>query len=762
MLSFLFAGVIFLNPATQAGSDQRSREYSFSQGGHRYVIDAGSGAVSRTKLGGTRIEFFGSPAAGPSIPSPLPPHIIYYLLSGKNSISGLVWHDLNGDGVHDPAEPGMPNVSAYVDVDGSTTYTAGEPAGLTGVDGLYVINGIKIGTSNVFVDTTTLPPGYSVTTSQPLTVQLTPTARKANDVNFGAQDQSAQVSGKIWDQTADLPIEGVRIYVDLNNDTLHSAGEPFAITASSGSYVIGKVSPGTYNARVDNTTLNAKYHRTPAAGTNPTSVTLATGSTQTVNLAYLHKATICGTLRDYTGQAWGNLTIFIDLNNNGVYDTGEPTATTNAEGGYCFAELFPGTYTLLLKPGQLPAGYELLLPGAITVGAGEDGTANFLSYQPASISGFAWNDANGNQFRNAPEVGLENTPVFLDSNNNGVLDTGEKTTRTDAAGSFIFTGLVPGPYNIRVNDAALLREYNLTTKANPVFVTLASGEARDGVQFGYQRKLEVEHTPQYTNRLNWSPDGTTLYATDYLVNSVFIHDSALNITGELKNLAKPSAIIADSAGNIYVGNQGRNNVEVYDSFGNLIKTIGTGTISTPNSLALDRNNNLYILDGDRAAVLVYSQEGNLMATISDPANISSGVSIAIGYSGAPGTEVGALYIADQRKSTIHVYGLDGTYQQSMGSVGDMYSTVWDGKFAGLMSVAIDQYGNAHGLDNNLNVVQVFNPGGTFVRSYNAYLAENASAMNVQMDMAINPVDHRVVVANLATGNVETVTTVTAP
>jgi hypothetical protein len=89
--------------------------------------------------------------------------------------------------------------------------------------------------------------------------------------------------------------------------------------------------------------------------------------------------------------------------------------------------------------------------------------------------------------------------------------------------------------------------------------------------------------------------------------------------------------------------------------------------------------------------------------------------------------------------------------------------IWDGKFSGLMAVDIDQYGNIHGLDNSLNVVQVFEPqNGTFLRSYNAYPVENENRLNLQMDLGINPADSRVVISNIATKNVETVTTVTVP
>jgi hypothetical protein len=77
-----------------------------------------------------------------------------------------------------------------------------------------------------------------------------------------------------------------------------------------------------------------------------------------------------------------------------------------------------------------------------------------------------------------------------------------------------------------------------------------------------------------------------------------------------------------------------------------------------------------------------------------------------------------------------------------------------------MAVDIDRDGNVHGLDNNLNVVQVFEPQtGAFLRSYNAYPPENEYRLNLQTDIAIHPDDQRVVMSNVATQRIETIATV---
>ena len=170
------------------------------------------------------------------------------------------------------------------------------------------------------------------------------------------------------------------------------------------------------------------------------------------------------------------------------------------------------------------------------------------------------------------------------------------------------------------------------------------------------------------------------------------------------------------------------------------------------------------MDTANDTVLVYDQGGTLISEIGDSLPVKHGVSIAISYrDDGTGTEIGEVYVADQQACSIHVFNLDGTYNQSIGGCGSLLTSNWDGLFAGLMAVAVDPYGNVHGLDNNLNVVQVFSSqDGTFLRSYNAYTAENENNLNLQADITIHPIDKRVIINNAASRSVETIATVPAP
>ncbi|MBD3887402.1 hypothetical protein IFO70_38220 [Phormidium tenue FACHB-886] len=57
-----------------------------------------------------------------------------------------------------------------------------------------------------------------------------------------------------------------------------------------------------------------------------------------------------------------------------------------------------------------------------------------IAHVPAEIRGWIWNDVNANAAQDSGETGLANRIVFLDDNQNGFLEAGERFTTTDADG----------------------------------------------------------------------------------------------------------------------------------------------------------------------------------------------------------------------------------------------------------------------------------------------------------------------------------------
>jgi subtilisin family serine protease len=67
---------------------------------------------------------------------------------------------------------------------------------------------------------------------------------------------------------------------------------------------------------------------------------------------------------------------------------------------------------------------------------------------PGEISGSKWNDLNGDGKQDANEPGLAGWTIYLDDNQNGQLDSGETSTKTDINGDYTFTNLNPGTYTV--------------------------------------------------------------------------------------------------------------------------------------------------------------------------------------------------------------------------------------------------------------------------------------------------------------------------
>ncbi|MFN7977834.1 MAG: SdrD B-like domain-containing protein [Vicinamibacterales bacterium] len=243
----------------------------------------------------------------------------------------------------------------------------------------------------------------------------------------------------------------------------------------------------------------------------------------------------------------GNL-VWSDLNDNGVVDPGEPglsgvtvrliasdgvtvlaTTTTDATGHYLFGGLGPGTYFVEVVP---PAGSTsstdigssanpnndtdnddngvtvvggAVRSGPVTLGIGteptNDGDGNpdsnltvdfgFVPAGVLSLGNLVWLDTNNNGLVDGGEAGVPGVTVrLIAANGTTVL----ATTTTNGSGNYLFTGLAPGNYFVEVDRATgpltgYLSSTDIASSANPNNdlnnddngVTLTAGAVRSGV-----------------------------------------------------------------------------------------------------------------------------------------------------------------------------------------------------------------------------------------------------------------------------------------
>jgi hypothetical protein len=226
----------------------------------------------------------------------------------------------------------------------------------------------------------------------------------------------------------------VIVYLDLNNNGVRDADEPFDAADASGNYLIGGLLAGTYTVRVDASTLpdgvSATYDLdgvgTPGVVTG---VTLSSGQARTdVDFGYRGTASI-------GDRVWN------DANANGIQDAGETgvsgivvalydstgtlliTTTTDLNGNYLFDNLPAGTYTVGVgaTPGRSisprGAGSDSALDSdidratrrsnPITLAIGEDRRDIDIGlYQLAAVGSLVWLDRDLDGIREADEPGI--------------------------------------------------------------------------------------------------------------------------------------------------------------------------------------------------------------------------------------------------------------------------------------------------------------------------------------------------------------------
>ena len=163
----------------------------------------------------------------------------------------------------------------------------------------------------------------------------------------------------------------------------------------------------------------------------------------------------------------------------------------------------------------------------------------------------------------------------------------------------------------------------------------------------------------------------------------------LFIIGLCLVLAAGMAFAADKklkAGFIYVGNDGRNNVEIFNPSGNRIRTIGDGVIQMPNSIKVGPDDNIYICDSKSDCVRVYDLQGKPVRIIGSGVLLfPSAIEIAT-IEISPGVFETALYVADQAHYQVKVFDLDGNLLRSFGSYAYksmMGGLKWQGRFTSI-------------------------------------------------------------------------------
>lgn len=395
----------------------------------------------------------------------------------QSSVSGTVFNDLNGNGVRDAGEPGIPGVAVTLDAagpDGVVGSADDVPAGATVTDGAggYSFASVAPG---AYVVTETDPAGFTSTTPNEQAVSVPPGG--VASAQFGDQQQGT-VSGTVFndvngDGTQDateVGLSGVTVrLMGAGPDGVLGTPDDVVVatiaTNAAGGYSFAGVAPGTY---LVTETDPATYASTTP---NAVPVTVPAGGSANAQFGDQQQATIGGT-------------VFNDADGSTIQDAGEPglagvtvellnatgavvaTAVTDASGTFSFTSVAPGSYTVREID---PLAFASTTPNAVgvTLPPGGSASAQFGDQQQGTIAGVVFNDLNGDGESSATEPGLGGVTVELRNASGAVV----ATTTTLADGTYRFSGVPPGAYTVVEIDPAGFG----STTANSVPVTLPAG-----------------------------------------------------------------------------------------------------------------------------------------------------------------------------------------------------------------------------------------------------------------------------------------------
>lgn len=255
-------------------------------------VNAPSFGYTRTTPNTRQVAVGGTPVTG-----------VDFGVTLLRTISGVVFDDVNQNGVRNLGEPPIPNtlVDVYRDLNTNGLIEEGEPlvgSGVSNAQGVYVVTPSLW--PNVYVVRFQPPAGVGSPTQVPAPI-VGQDGVSVYRLDFGvitAHSGAASVTGKTWkdldgdeiieDGEGALPNVAVALILDSNGNNQIDPGESVAaqgVSDNQGVYTLGSVAGGAYVLRVNDLTIPAGW--IPSFDPSLLAFTLVLGETRTnLDLGY--------------------------------------------------------------------------------------------------------------------------------------------------------------------------------------------------------------------------------------------------------------------------------------------------------------------------------------------------------------------------------------------------------------------------------------------------------------------------------------------
>ncbi|NES07587.1 MAG: hypothetical protein F6K22_35270, partial [Okeania sp. SIO2F4] len=142
-------------------------------------------------------------------------------VNNRGQISGTKFNDTNTNGIFDPGENGLANITLYLDLNQNGFFDDGEPPTITDVNGEYSFQDLP---PNTYILREISPPGFAQTTPDPI-INVTPGSNLTN-INIGNVNNRGQISGTKFNDTntngifdpGENGLANITLYLDLNQN----------------------------------------------------------------------------------------------------------------------------------------------------------------------------------------------------------------------------------------------------------------------------------------------------------------------------------------------------------------------------------------------------------------------------------------------------------------------------------------------------------------------------------------------------------------
>ena len=398
-------------------------------------------------------------------------------------LCGYVYHDRNNNGIKDPGEEGIPNVTVMVIPVSSLDPSQGTVTVHTDQNGFYCAEGLSPGQYNVMelqptgwidgLDIAGDAGGQAQNPGDKILGAVLIGGQAGENYNFG-ELLPAKISGKVYSDHnqdciyngTDQVLSGVTMQLlDVNNNVIGTTH-----TDTNGNYEFTNLTPGVYHVReiqpvgyLEEAAMAGTVGGTVLDPDNISAITIKSGDNGLYyDFCEIEPVSLAGKVwADPQGDCvFGPNDVVLKgvtmqlLNSDGQIIK---TTVTDDNGNYSFDNLPPGTYSVReLQPtgyfegGQMAGsagGNDLVLDKItqIVLTPGTHATNyDFCELIPVSISGHVSADPNDDCSEGPGTISLSDvTMQLLDAQGHVIA-----TTKTDSNGNYKFDNLAPGDYGV--------------------------------------------------------------------------------------------------------------------------------------------------------------------------------------------------------------------------------------------------------------------------------------------------------------------------